>query len=121
MLSSHRLEQVEELCDRIAIIARGRLRLQGGVSEVRDRAIRRIVDVRTASGQVRGAEALPLQLLESGRDHLRFALEPGADPQAVLAALMEREQIQLFSLERPSLQEIFIAAVSDDEDAEDVA
>ena len=121
VLSSHRLEQVEELCDRIAIIARGRLRLQGGVSEVRDRAIRRIVDVRTASGQVRGAEALPLQLLESGRDHLRFALEPGADPQAVLAALMEREQIQLFSLERPSLQEIFIAAVSDDEDAEDVA
>ncbi len=115
VLSSHRLEQVEELCDNIAIIARGRLRLAGGVAEVRDRAVRRIVNVRTASGSVRGVEDLPLRPLEGGRDHLRFALEPGADPQAVLAALMQREVIQLFSLERPSLQEIFIAAVSDEE------
>ena len=114
VLSSHRLEQVEELCDNIAIIARGRLRLAGGVAEVRDRAVRRIVNVRTASGSVRGAEELPLRPLESSRDHLRFALESDADPQAVLAALMQREEIQLFSLERPSLQEIFISAVGDE-------
>ena len=59
VLSSHRLEQVEDLCDNIAIIARGRLRLAGGVAEVRDKAVRRIVNVRTASGSVRGVEELP--------------------------------------------------------------
>jgi len=121
VLSSHRMEQVEELCDNIAIISQGRLRLEGGVAEIRDRAVRRILNVRTASGRVKGAEDLPLVPLEGGRDYLRFSLRPDADPQAVLAALMEREQIQLFSLERPSMQEIFIAAVGDEDDEFDEA
>ena len=121
VLSSHRMEQVEELCDNIAIISHGRLKLEGGVAEIRDRAVRRILNVRTASGRVKGAEDLPLVPLEGGRDYLRFSLRPDADPQAVLAALMEREQIQLFSLERPSMQEIFIAAVGDEDDEFDEA
>ena len=121
VLSSHRMEQVEELCDNIAIISQGRLKLEGGVAEIRDRAVRRILNVRTASGRVKGAEDLPLVPLEGGRDYLRFSLRPDADPQAVLAALMEREQIQLFSLERPSMQEIFIAAVGDEDDEFDEA
>ncbi len=121
VLSSHRMEQVEELCDNIAIISQGRLKLEGGVAEIRDRAVRRILNVRTASGRVKGVEDLPLVPLEGGRDYLRFSLRPDADPQAVLAALMEREQIQLFSLERPSMQEIFIAAVGDEDDESDEA
>ncbi|HEY5529191.1 MAG TPA: ATP-binding cassette domain-containing protein [Thermoleophilia bacterium] len=121
VLSSHRMEQVEELCDNIAIISQGRLKLEGGVAEIRDRAVRRILNVRTASGRVKGVEDLPLVPLEGGRDYLRFSLRPDADPQAVLAALMEREQIQLFSLERPSMQEIFIAAVGDEDDEFDEA
>jgi ABC-2 type transport system ATP-binding protein len=116
VLSSHRMEQVEELCDEIVIISRGELKLAGRVDEIRDRAVRRIVDVRTASGRVDGAVALGLDVLPPGRDHLRFALRPDVDPQVVLAGIMERERVDFFALERPSMQEIFVAAVKDDED-----
>jgi ABC-2 type transport system ATP-binding protein len=111
VLSSHQMDQVEDLCDEIAIISRGSLRLAGNVDKIRDKAVRRVVDVRTASGGVSGVDALGLSPLPPGRDYLRFALEPATDPQAVLAGLVKREQVDFFALERPSLQEIFVAAV----------
>jgi ABC-2 type transport system ATP-binding protein len=115
VLSSHRMGRVEELCDEVAIISRGRLKLSGGVKEIRNQAVRRVINVRTVSGRVDGAAGLGLSALLPARDHLRFALEPDADPQAVLAGLIRREQVDFFALERPSLQEIFVATVREDE------
>ena len=121
VLSSHRMVQVEELCDEVAIISRGRLKLTGNLGEIRDRAVRRIIDVRTVSGRVAAAEQLGLKSLASARGYLRFALEPGVDPQDVLSRLVQSETVELFALERPSLQEIFVEAVKeDDEDEWDV-
>jgi ABC-2 type transport system ATP-binding protein len=113
VLSSHQMDQVEDFCDEIAIISHGRLKLAGNVDKIRDQAVRRVVDVRTASGQVSGAGALGLSPLPPGRDYLRFALESGADSQVVLAGLVKRERVDFFALERPSLQEIFVAVVQD--------
>ncbi len=119
VLSSHRMEQVEELCDEIVIISRGELKLAGKVDEIRDQAVRRVIDVRTASGRVDGAGALGLDVLPPGRDHLRFALRPDVDAQVVLAGILDRERVDFFALERPSMQEIFVAAVKEDEPDDD--
>jgi ABC-2 type transport system ATP-binding protein len=119
VLSSHRMEQVEELCDEIAIISRGKLKLAGKVGEIRSRGVRRVVDVRTVSGRVDGAAEMGLRALPPARDHLRFSLEPNVDPHAVLAGLVQCERVDFFALERPSLQEIFVAAVGEDEEGVD--
>jgi ABC-2 type transport system ATP-binding protein len=107
IFSSHRLEQVEELCKDVVIIASGHQRLSGSVDDIRSSAMRRVIHLRTES-ETPNLDGLPLRPLEPGRDYLRFSLDDGADPQAVLGVLGQRERILLFALERPSLQEIFM-------------
>jgi ABC-2 type transport system ATP-binding protein len=116
IFSSHQMGQVEEICEEVAIIARGRLVLAGNVRDIRDRATRRVVQVRTTSGRV-PVVGLPLRVLESGREYQRFALDDGADAQDVLRAVAAQESVEYFSLERPSLQEIFIEVTTDAEAA----
>jgi ABC-2 type transport system ATP-binding protein len=108
VFSSHRLEQVEELCERVAIIAHGRLLLEGDLDDIREASTRRVLHLRTASREQADVGGLPMRPLDSGRDYLRFALDEGADAQAVLQALAERERVEYFAIERPSLQEIFL-------------
>jgi len=107
VFSSHQMGQVEDICEEVAIIARGRMALAGNLREIRDRATRRVIQVRTTSGSVPSG-GLPLRPLEAAREYQRFALEDGADAQQVLHAIADRESVEYFSLERPSLQEIFI-------------
>jgi len=113
LYSSHRLEQVEDLCEEVAIIARGQLRLSGNLEAIRDSAARRILHVRTASRIPPDITGLPLDPEEPGRDYARFSLREGADPQLVLQVLAARETVEYFAVERPSLQEIFIEATAD--------
>jgi len=117
LYSSHRLEQVEDLCEEVAIIARGSLRLSGNLKAIRDAAARRILHVRTASHAVPDLTGLSVSLAEPGRDFVRLSLHEGVDPQEVLRVLAARETVEYFALERPSLQEIFLEATADGEAA----
>jgi ABC-2 type transport system ATP-binding protein len=107
IFSSHRLEQVEELCKDVVIIAKGHQRLVGNVDTIRSSATRRVIHLRTESAAP-DLSGLPLLPLASGRDYLRFALEEGADSQRVLETLASRERVLMFALERPTLEEIFM-------------
>jgi ABC-2 type transport system ATP-binding protein len=115
VFSSHRLEQVEDLCEEVAIIADGSLRLAGNVDAIRDAATRRVINLRVAGGAEPDVHGLPLESLDSGRGHRRYALRPGVDSQSILAALVQRATpVELFALERPSLQEVFLEVTADD-------
>jgi ABC-2 type transport system ATP-binding protein len=114
IFSSHRLEQVEELCDEVAIISSGRLRLAGKVDDLRDAATKRVLHVRVKGGGDPKLVGLPLRPLEHARDYRRYALEPGADPHLVMAELAAREQVELLALERASIKEIFLEVTSDE-------
>jgi len=107
IFSSHRLEQVEELCKDVVIIAQGHQRLAGNVDAIRSGAMRRVIHLRTESAAP-DLSNLPMRPLADGRDYLRFALDQGADPQAVLETVAGRERVLMFALERPTLEEIFM-------------
>jgi ABC-2 type transport system ATP-binding protein len=108
------LEQVEGLCERVAIIAHGRLMLEGDLDDIREASTRRVLHLRTVSRERADVSGLPLQALDPGRDYLRFALLEGADPQEVLRTLTDRERVEYFAVERPSLQEIFLEVTGGD-------
>lgn len=78
VLCSHLLGQVEELCDRVAILDRGRLLLEGAVAEV---LARREQQVLTVEGWTSAAEAAVTSALASqgarlvGHAHPRVSLE----------------------------------------------
>jgi ABC-2 type transport system ATP-binding protein len=109
IFSSHQLELVERLCDAVAIITGGRLVASGAVDELRTREAgnRWRVEVAAPAGwasRVSGASEVGDGL---------FDLEPGTDPQALLAAALEAGAVSHFGRQAPTLAQLFRDAVSD--------
>jgi ABC-2 type transport system ATP-binding protein len=111
VFSSHQLELVERLCEAVAIIKDGRLVASGAVEELRDHGAddRRVrVEVAADGSWVPpGAEVVS----RDGRG-IVLALRDGTTPDAVLDAARSAGSVTHFSLERPTLTELFREAVA---------
>jgi ABC-2 type transport system ATP-binding protein len=116
MFSSHQLELVERLCEDVAIVNRGKLVASGSVAELRERGRRGVERVRVrveGDGDGRWLSGVPgAELAEAGPRGLLVRLSPGAHPDAVLDAARAAGTVTHFSLERPTLAELFRAAVA---------
>lgn len=108
VLSTHRMEQVERMCDSICLINKGQNVLDGDL-----RAIKQSYGKNTVSIDFTGPDSfLDHPTIASAN---RFGtgaeakLKPGADPQEILkAAVQSGAQINRFELLEPSLNDIFI-------------
>jgi ABC-2 type transport system ATP-binding protein len=109
ILSTHMMNQVEELCDRILMINKGRTVLYGSLAEIKKRFRNNSVFL----GCNRLPEGLPGVV--GSKDHGRYIelfLEEGASPQEVLRDLISKDVvIDRFETSTPSLNEIFIQIV----------
>jgi ABC-2 type transport system ATP-binding protein len=107
IFSTHVIAHAERLCERIAIIAQGRVRFEGQVGEARDR-LRPQVRLRTrvADGGWRGA--LPADAhCEDGLWSFELPRQ-GIEP--LLEALIDGGAgIEELSIERPGLHDAFVA------------
>ena len=111
LFSTHRMDQVEKMCDAIALISRGNLVLSGSMREVKSSYPRNRVHV------VFSGDELFLQNPEveeaknyAGVAELKLHSEAGA--QKVLAEAMARGTvIHRFEVKEPTLEEIFIERV----------
>jgi ABC-2 type transport system ATP-binding protein len=109
LFSSHQLDLVEDLCESVTLIDRGRVVLQGDLRALRagspDRYLR--VDVPVEDGWVDAAHAT---VIDRGAAGTRLRLQPGADPGAVLDAIRGRVPVTDFGVESPTLAELFLDA-----------
>lgn len=108
IFSTHDMSVAEKMCDLIFMIYRGHKVLDGTLESIQDAYGSDTIRVRL-EGDGNGLEGLPgvTKVTDFGRlQELRLA--SGADPQRVLAALMERGPVRHFELTRPSLQDIFV-------------
>jgi ABC-2 type transport system ATP-binding protein len=116
VFSSHQLELVERLCEDVAIVNHGRLVASGAVDELRERGRDGGEQVRVrVEGDGDGswlARVPGAELTEHGPRGLLVRLEAGARPDAVLDAARAAGTVTHFSLERPSLADLFRAAVA---------
>jgi ABC-2 type transport system ATP-binding protein len=116
MFSSHQLELVERLCEDVAIVNRGRLVASGTVAELRERGRGGAEQVRVrveGDGDGRWLADVPgAELAEAGPRGLLVRLPAGAHPDAVLDGARAAGTVTHFSLERPTLAELFRAAVA---------
>jgi ABC-2 type transport system ATP-binding protein len=108
IFSTHDMAVAEKMCDAIFMIYRGKKVLDGTLEEIQDAYGDDTIRVRLG-GDGAMLEGLPgvSHVDDFGRYH-ELRLDRGADPQAVLAALIDRGEVRLFELTRPSLQEIFV-------------
>ena len=86
ILSTHHMNQVEELCDRVALINQGQLMVYGGVDEVRRR--HSLPEVRVHARGPLPAIAAVARVTDEGDGRWRLLLSDGTPPHEVLAALV---------------------------------
>lgn len=112
VLSTHQLNMVEALCDRIVLINRGRSVLYGELEEIKHHYAPRTVRVRTATALESVSDIAPVE--RHGAD-LVFTLATGSTPQQLLRVLVERDVlVDAFEVASVPLEEIFIAVVKED-------
>jgi ABC-2 type transport system ATP-binding protein len=108
IMSTHMLHQVEELCDRIALIDSGRNVLYGDLAQIRRDHSGHALRVRVA-GEVPRLAGVETAAQSNGSLHL--TLEDDAQPQEILRQLMETTTVEQFEIAVPTLDEIFIRTV----------
>jgi ABC-2 type transport system ATP-binding protein len=113
LFSSHQLDLVEDLCEDVAIINEGRVILSGRVSQLRSASPRRYLEIATEEPvdsswikQIPGA-----RLVERRTDRVRLLVDDHADLEAMARISAAAGNISSFSLEPPSLSEVFTEAV----------
>ncbi len=113
ILSTHQMNQVEALCNRIALINHGRLVLYGDLNEIKQKYSPNIVLVRSETP----LPAIPGVIRQESRDGMYFLeLAEDATPQAVLRELLDAGvNITYFEQGRLPLEDIFVRVVKERE------
>jgi ABC-2 type transport system ATP-binding protein len=116
IFSTHVIAHAERLCERIAIIAKGRVAFEGGVDEARSK-LRPIVRLRTRSDDGPWRSAIPAGARREGSEWI-FEL-PESGPEPLLKALIDGGAgIETLAIERPGLHDAFVAIAGDKAAAE---
>jgi len=111
IFSSHRMDQVEELCEDIVLIHKGQLVLAGNLRRIKSAMGRQILRVALEGDRDFWRRIPGLILLGERPDYFEFRLSAGVSPNVVLEAAMEAGQVIRFELAEPSLDQIFIERV----------
>jgi len=112
VFSSHQLDLVERLCDRVGIVRDGAMVAVGAVDELRTgKTERLIIDAPQApDGWADGLHGIVNSARRNGATMLE--IDSTADDQQVLQAALSTGPVHRFARERPSLTELFRHAVS---------
>ena len=106
IFSSHQLDVVEDLCEDVAIINRGRVMLEGKVSELRADSPRRYIDVTsTSDSEAWVARLRSAQVVHRANGRLRVVIDEPMDI-AEIARIAGADATQ-FIVEPPPLSEVF--------------
>ena len=119
LFSTHRMDQVEKLCDNIAIIYQGRLVLEGAMREIKSRYPANRIHIHFAGDH----SFLQLPVISSSKNYaglaeiiLRDGI-PDAPQQILNHALARGTRITRFEVLEPTLEEIFIETVGENIEA----
>lgn len=112
LFSSHQLDLVEDLCERVTIIDQGRLVASGTVDELATKGGRRLAVRVEGDRQGAWARAIPgVTVSEVQGGEVRLILDESAESDAVLDAARVAGRVTQFVFERRRLSEVFREAV----------
>ena len=111
LFSTHRMDQVEKLCDSICLMHKGAAVLQGDLKQIKGRYGRSNVQIEyEGDGSFLQKNGL-IESFNNYGNYVEVRMTPGADAQQLLRLAAERSRINKFELVEPSLEEIFIEVV----------
>jgi ABC-2 type transport system ATP-binding protein len=113
VFSSHQLDLVEDYCERVTIVASGRVVAEGEIDALRRGGDPRLVVEVAGDKSATWANRLRgVTVVDNASGRLRLRLAENADAQAVLAAAQRRGAVLEFRYEQRKLSEVFREAVS---------
>jgi ABC-2 type transport system ATP-binding protein len=111
LFSSHQLDLVQDLCEDIAMVDRGRTVLLGNVARLRASSGRRQLRLHVGAPNQDWLLAFPaITVVSEEADDLRLAIPPDVEPLDVLDAARAAGPVVDFGLELPTLSQLFLTA-----------
>jgi ABC-2 type transport system ATP-binding protein len=111
LFSTHRMDQVEKLCETICLINRGEAVLQGRLKQIKSSYGKSNVQMEYEGSDSFLHENGLVQSFNNYGNYVEIRMVPGADSQKLLRLAAERTRVNKFELVEPSLEEIFIETV----------
>jgi len=108
LISTHMMDQVERMCDRIFMINKGNGVLYGSIDEIKSRYGKNTV-LLEFEGELKNIPGI--KKINNSGNYAELILEQGADAREVLKSLAGMVRVNKFEISMPSLNEIFIMVV----------
>ncbi len=105
LISTHMMDQVERMCERIFMIHRGSGVLYGSVAEIKSRYGKNTIFLEF-EGELKNIAGIK-KINHSG-NYAELIIQQGADTQNVLKNIMSEVRVNKFEVSAPSLNEIFL-------------
>lgn len=116
IFSTHRMEQVEEICESISLIHKGEKILSGDLQDIKNRYKENLYHVEHL-GELNGFAEGPFKIVDRNDHDLIFGLNPEQKPNQLLKYLIDGGvQVHEFNEILPSINEIFIKEVGGESD-----
>ncbi len=114
LFSTHRMERIEQMCDEICLFNQGRTVLKGNLREIKQSFGKNTINLEF-DGDSSFLDTLDnVRINNRSNNFAEIRVLNGQDPQGILKTAMEHAQIYTFERVEPSLQEIFISTVGED-------
>lgn len=112
IFSTHRMEQVEEICDRIVLVNKGKIILEGEVKELKQRFKQNMFHVAYA-GEIDGKQLNVFNVIEQTAGELTVRFNEAHQGNSLLKLFIEQGvEVTSFNEVLPSINEIFIRKVN---------
>lgn len=111
IFSSHRMEQVEELCQNLCILHRGKPVVEGSLREIKRAFGKKNVEIHTTADLEDLIDFPGVTKLRKTAQGYHIQINNEESSQKILAEIVARGFISKFALEEPSLHDIFVEKV----------
>ena len=113
LFSTHRMEQVEQMCDNICLFNQGNAVLEGNLQSIKQSFGNNTVLLDFIGDSAFLNELEGVRINNRSTNFAEIRLLENSTPQAILEIAMKHAEIQRFEVVQPSLQDIFISTVND--------
>jgi ABC-2 type transport system ATP-binding protein len=114
LFSTHRMEQVEQMCDDICLFNNGKVVLTGNLREIKKNFGKNTVLIEFQGDGSFLDRLKDVRINNRSTNFAEIRILNGLNSQQILKEAMESAEIHKFQLVEPSLNEIFISVVGED-------
>jgi len=113
VFSSHQLDLVEDVCEDVVIIARGRVVASGAIEGLKNASGRQHLEVEVADSGGAWVDGVPdVIVLEHAGDRVKLLVDRSVDLDDLLARARAAGEVRTFAYQPPKLSELFMEAVA---------